>query len=159
MLWAAQKVCGLFMALKCSAWTWMRKRAARIGTATSILSRSNSNAAAIGFLVSNVTRRWRITKRRSGPRTSERQRPFCAERAGASYRSRNIWSAARCARRAGADSIRAVQNTTICILNEFVEGLDHRVRVFFGDLGVPFTNCQSGFHSGLLRRVQLSHHI
>ena len=149
------------MASRCSAWMWTRRPAARTGTANSTSSRSNSNAAGIGFPALNAIRRWRITKRRSGPRTSERQRLFCAERAAASYRSRNIWSAARSVLSAGAGSTRAVRSTIICISNElkFVEVVNNPVGLGLGDLGIPFPDHQCRLHAGFSSRVQFGDHI
>ena len=161
MLWAAQKVCGSFTAMKCSVWMWMNKPGARIGTANSTSSRSNSNVAAVGSRALNATRLSPITMLKFGPTVNVTPRRSYAVLAATSLRSPGILSAARRAPRAGADSIRAARSITICISNElqFVEVVNDPVGLVFVDLGVPFANRQCRFHSGFPGRVQFSHNI
>jgi len=81
--------------------------------------------------------------------------------AAASYRSRNIWSAARSVLSAGAGSTRAVRSTIICISNElkFVEVVNNPVGLGLGDLGIPFPDHQCRLHAGFSSRVQFGDHI
>lgn len=85
----------------------MPRHAAHIGTVNRISSLLNSNAAADGFRVSNVTLQLRITSRRFGQWMKEMHWQSYAERADVSFRYLNISSAGRYVQRARVHLIQA----------------------------------------------------